>query len=799
MAYNNYRALLVNNADGWHDGDGTISYSFAGDTMPDYYETFTQRGQEYWSIDAYGEYKVSTSETIAMSAAEQAMALKAIAAWNEVANVNLVAYAGGETTTTKVETETTARSYVSVLPFSDDTSTQVDVSAVFEDGLNIFGETVDAAALFVNSNGSITFGQGFDDPDPYTLNEGTPAIIAAFWTDIVTGPEGITKEIDVAAGTVTFEWRHVTNYSGSLVDDAPENTFSITLVDQGGGDFDIILDYSEINWTHEEISGVSSAAVAGFASSSKWYETDYSASLSALAGLDSTTGNTGTTGVYTYQFRSGSLYIDGVLSTEVAARGTTYSAETDTSTASVGDILFGATAFDDEYLYGFVASLPYDGASDTASSVGDVWINTTNTDQSNGGTPAYGHTSWNTYLHELGHALGLAHPNDDPENENVTNQQTVMSYVAHPEEASDDDVDQAWPLTPMVWDIQAIQALYGANTTTRTTGTVYFGDGNRSYDEAEYQYATNDDNSLGMQVLGEDGIYRDVILTIWDAGGVDLIDASDLRTASDIDLRPGQYSSIGEIDNNIAVAAAVRVDGTVINWVENAWGGRGSDTIRGNGTANQLRGNGGADTIYGGSGTDTLAGGSGDDYLVGGSGNDRMAGNSGDDSLTGGKGKDVLIGGTGDDLLIGNAKNDVLRGNGGNDVLNGGTGNDTLIGGSGDDFVFGRGGNDTLRTNAGNDSLNGGAGDDTMWGGGGTDLFEMSKGDDVIADFATEGYTDILYFDRDWGIQNYNDLANNHALDTEDGLLITDARGNTLLLLDVELSELQSYQCSFSF
>ncbi|NVO28428.1 hypothetical protein HJ526_13420 [Donghicola sp. C2-DW-16] len=796
MAYSNYRALLVNDADGWHDGDGTITYSFADDTPPDYYETLTFRGQEVYDIAGYD---VSTSQSVSMTEAEQDMTLRAIAAWNEVANVNLVAYSGETSESTKVDADTTARSYVSVLPFSDDTSTQVDISAVFEDGLNIFGETLDASTLYVNSNGSITFGEGFDAPDPYTLNEATPAIIAAFWTDIVTGPEGITKEIDVEAGTVTFEWRHVTSYSGSLEDDAPENTFSITLVDQGDGDFDIIFDYSEINWTYEDISGAASAAVAGFASSATWYETVYSASLTALSSLDSDTGNTGTTGVYTYQFRDGYLYIDGVLSTEIAARGSSYAAEgtTTTSTASVGDIVFGSAEFDDPDLYGFTAGLPYDGALDTVSSIGDVWINSANSDQENGGTPAYGHTSWNTYLHEIGHSLGLEHPNDDPSNEAVTNQETVMSYIVHPSEADEDDVNQAWPLTPMVWDIQAIQALYGANTTTRTTNTVYFGNGNSAYDEAEYQYATNDDNSLGMQVLGEDGIYRDVILTIWDAGGIDLIDASDMANASDIDLRAGKYSSIGEIEDNIAVAAAVRVDGRVINWVENAWGGQGDDRIRGNGADNQLRGNIGADTLIGAAGNDTLGGGSGDDSLSGGSGQDRLAGHDGDDILSGGNAKDVLLGGAGNDSLNGGAKDDVLRGNGGSDALSGGTGHDLLVGGAGDDDLFGGVGNDTLRGNAGQDTLVGSFGDDLLFGGSGADVFGMGAGDDVIGDFDVDTSGELITIEKSSGILRFTDLIRNHAVDTDDGVVITDDHGNTLTLADVALAELSSDHFAF--
>ncbi|WP_392341717.1 M10 family metallopeptidase C-terminal domain-containing protein (plasmid) [Phaeobacter sp. BS52] len=51
------------------------------------------------------------------------------------------------------------------------------------------------------------------------------------------------------------------------------------------------------------------------------------------------------------------------------------------------------------------------------------------------------------------------------------------------------------------------------------------------------------------------------------------MDASDIETNSRIDLRPGQYSSIGALENNVAMAAAVRLEGRTLNLIEDAWGG----------------------------------------------------------------------------------------------------------------------------------------------------------------------------------------------------------------------------------
>src|SRR5690606_17029394 len=135
--------------------------------------------------------------------------------------------------------------------------------------------------------------------------------------------------------------------------------------------------------------------------------------------------------------------------------------EPGTISGGFGDLVFGSGAFNSTGLYGFVADFP--GVLGRPDHHGDLWVNTTNPDQI---VNELGHTSWNTFLHELGHALGLHHPNEDPNNfagdPTNNNQYTVMSYVPHPSEAGQFYYNQDWPLTPMIYDIQALQILYGA-------------------------------------------------------------------------------------------------------------------------------------------------------------------------------------------------------------------------------------------------------------------------------------------------------------------------------------------------
>ena len=181
-----------------------------------------------------------------------------------------------------------------------------------------------------------------------------------------------------------------------------------------------------------------------------------------------------------------------------------------------------------------------------------------------------------------------------------------------------------------------------------------------------------------------------------------------------------------------------------------AWGGEGSDTLKGSTGADYLNGEGGHDTLQGGMGADEIWGGDGNDTIQGGAGNDRlmggegsnilsgdggadwMSGGSGIDYLYGGDGNDVLTGSAGDDTLDGQAGDDWLIGNDGADYLVGGSGVDQLFGDDGDDRVEGGSGNDTLRAGNGNDTLYGNGDNDTLIAGDGNDWLEGGDGNDTL-------------------------------------------------------------------
>jgi len=246
---------------------------------------------------------------------------------------------------------------------------------------------------------------------------------------------------------------------------------------------------------------------------------------------------------------------------------------------------------------------------------GSVWFNVGESSLVNTAVGQYG---FQTFIHEIGHALGLNHMgnyngdgNWSPSSYQDSVVLSIMSYFgpryAAPNYSAEVmQADWVWtdsrtysPQTPMVNDVLAIQSMYGTSSTTRTDNTVYGFSSTVGGATAQlYDFTRN----------------RTPILTIFDSGGIDTLNLSGWSSPSRISLVAGSFSSANEMTNNIAIAYSTTI--------ENAEGGSGNDHITGNDVANRLVGNNGNDELYGMGGDDTLIGGFGDDVIDGGAGTD---------------------------------------------------------------------------------------------------------------------------------------------------------------------------------
>jgi serralysin len=317
---------------------------------------------------------------------------------------------------------------------------------------------------------------------------------------------------------------------------------------------------------------------------------------------------------------------------------------------------------------------------------------------------------------------------------------SYRSYIGQSTSGGYTNANGSYPQSLMMYDIAALQKMYGANFSTNSGNSTY------SWDPKTGEMFIN---GVGQGVP----VANKIFLTIWDGGGSDTYDFSNYTTGVTVDLRPGQWSTASTAQlallhyNGSKIAAGNIANSLLYNndlrsLIEKAIGSSASDVLIGNAANNVLDGRAGTDTaVFSGarsqyqvtqlsdgsvSVVDLRSGAPDGSDIVWNVESFRFSDkqytlaevltNSGSQTpppsepvpqaltLTGTSANDTLNGAALDDILSGLGGADTLNGNGGADTLDGGSGNDKLYGGDGDDLLIG---------GSGGDRLDGGAGTDT--------------------------------------------------------------------------------------
>ena len=381
-----------------------------------------------------------------------------------------------------------------------------------------------------------------------------------------------------------------------------------------------------------------------------------------------------------------------------------------------------------------------------------------------------GNYAYFTIIHEIGHTLGLKHAHEAmgkfgamPSDRDAT-EFTVMSYRSYVGASTSYYTNAGWsyPQTLMVYDIAALQKLYGANYATNNTDTVY-----------QWNPSTGElfVNGVGQGASGANQVY----MTVWDGGGNDTYDFSNYATGLAVSLQPGgwsvtsaqQLANLGNGQSAVgSIFNALLYQSNPASLIENVNGGSGNDTIFGNSASNVFRGNGGNDYIDGQGGSDTAvyAGNEADyNYQQNADGSWTVA------DLRGGSpdGVDTLenirflkfadttvIIDTSPSVISGTNSNDIIdatRTVAGqlttcdwNDTVYGMAGNDMINALGGDDQIYGGAGSDTLYGGGGNDLVDGGSGADKMYGGTGNDTYVVDNKSDVASEAGGDGIDTVV-------------------------------------------------------
>ncbi len=232
-------------------------------------------------------------------------------------------------------------------------------------------------------------------------------------------------------------------------------------------------------------------------------------------------------------------------------------------------------------------------------------------------TPDKGSYSYLTFVHEIGHTLGLDHGQDGNAalpTDHDSLEYSVMTYRSYvgADLSGYTTFEGSYPLTLMLADIAALQYMYGANYATNAGDSTY-----------RWSPTTGELEINGVS-QGR-STTNTIFMTVWDGGGTDTYDFSSYTSDLEVNLTPGEWTTTSSAQRAVLgfgeyargnIANAWLYQNDTASLIENAVGGSGDDFIVGNQAANDLKGGSGDDSLKGLAGDDTIWGGSGDDICL---------------------------------------------------------------------------------------------------------------------------------------------------------------------------------------
>lgn|GEM_PF-6180293 len=597
-----------------------------------------------------------------------------------------------------------------MLSRADDASLRVDMGAVFQNGFQFGATHVAADAVYVSTNGLVSFGAAVNGVQSNLAALNLP-FIAAFHADIDTrldgeGPESgpVWVDIDPGADVVSITWQEVGFYrrNASLT-----NTFQLQLYDQGENGIDIVLRYESVNWTTGDLqngwNGLGGdAALIGwrFASAGSMVPHWASGNETRLLALADTLGNTGVAGLWSYHYQPPKV-VNGSAANDVllgdSGEDLLYGGSGDDRLRGLAgaDALFGGSGFDlADYAQSATAvrvDLANPSANSGAEAAGDSYVSIEGVIGSAFDDGLYGDDGDNRLYGGAGNDILRGGTGNDSLFGGAGNDVFLAGSGAERYYGSDgyDLLDYRAATRGITLDLASAMA-------RRITGIEAIA-GSAFGDTLAGGIA--DDRLIGMggndilsgrrgadRLFGGTGNDR-----LTGGAGADVLNGGRGRdTASYTTAGAAIRADLARPDQNRGADAL----GDIYFSIENLSGSAFNDVLSGNSAANTLAGQAGNDRLIGGRGADLLLGGAGRDSASYRDARTAVCADLAHPDLNRGEARgdrfsqiEVLEGSAHSDHLAGDFRANALYGGAGHDVLMGRNGNDRLYGGSGQDIA----------------------------------------------------------------------------------------------------------------